>query len=79
MLDFKGYLGHFLLRDKDNPAHLLLVSHWKTRQDADNAKKQYISANLTELNPLLIQERGRTAYDLKEANMIDGIKPSVRI
>ncbi len=79
MLDFKGYIGHFLLRDGDNSAHLLLVSHWATRQDADDAKKEYRSPNLTELEPLLLKERGRTVYNLEEVNMAHGFEPAVHI
>lgn len=65
---FKGYLGHFLLRDQDDPAHLLLVSHWESRKAAEDSKEQYASQNLVDLQPLLARERGRHIYDLKEAN-----------
>ena len=68
MPGFKGYMGHFLLRDQDDPAHLLLVSHWESRQDAEESKKHYASHNLTDLQPLLSRERGRTVYDLKETH-----------
>jgi len=69
MREFKGYIGHFLLRDQDDPGHLLLISHWESRQDADESKRQYASSQkVVELQPHLSRERGRTVYDLKEAN-----------
>ena len=68
MPGFKGYLGHFLLRDEDDPAHLLLISRWESREAADDSKKQYASQNLADLHPLLSRERGRHVYNLKEVN-----------
>ena len=67
---FKGYIGHFLLRDEDDPGHLLLVSQWKTREDADESKRQYADQKLTDLQPLLSRERGRTVYDVQEVNNV---------
>jgi quinol monooxygenase YgiN len=64
-----GYLGHFLLRDQDDPGHLLLVSLWKTRQAADTTREVYAHhPNITALQPLLKRERSRTVYDLNEIN-----------
>jgi heme-degrading monooxygenase HmoA len=69
MLKFKGYIGHFLLRDQDDAGHLLLVSRWESRQDADESKRQYSSnQKVADLQPLLSKERGRTIYDLREMN-----------
>ena len=75
MPGFKGYMGHFLLRDQDDLAHLLLVSHWESRHDAEESKKQYASQHLTDLLPLLNKNRGRNVYDLKETHKKAGFKP----
>lgn len=66
---FKGYLGHFLLQDQNDPGHLLLISNWLSREHADESKKQYISnPKVANLQSLLSRERGRTVYDLREVN-----------
>jgi quinol monooxygenase YgiN len=69
MRKFDGYEGHFLLRDQDDPGHLLLISLWKTREYADKSKEQYANnPKVKALQSLLIKERGRTVYDFQEIN-----------
>ncbi len=41
MQGFAGYLGHQLVRDLDDPGHLLVVSQWTTRQRADEVVVEY--------------------------------------
>src|SRR4029077_21245080 len=69
MRKFDGYEGHILLRDQDDAGHLLLVSLWKTREDADKSRALYVkNPNVRELQPLLKRERGRTVYAFQEMN-----------
>ena len=41
MPGFEGYVGHELIRDLDDPGHLLVVSRWTTRQRADDSIVEY--------------------------------------
>ncbi len=41
MLAFEGYVGHELIRDLDDPGHLLVVSQWSSRQRADEVLVEY--------------------------------------
>ncbi len=41
MVGFDGYLGHELVRDLDDPGHLLVVSRWTSRQRADDSLVEY--------------------------------------
>jgi len=60
MQRFDGYVSHQLLIDQDAPSHLLVVSHWHSRQAADQVKEQYAgSETVRRLRPLLARERGR--------------------
>jgi hypothetical protein len=68
MQSFEGYEGHMLLRDQDDPGHLLLISLWTTRMDADKALKLYPAdnPNVKALQPLLLKQRARAVYDVEE-------------
>jgi quinol monooxygenase YgiN len=41
MTSFEGYLNHELLVDLDDPGHLLVVSQWASRNDADESLRLY--------------------------------------
>jgi quinol monooxygenase YgiN len=41
MTSFEGYLNHELLVDIDDPGHLLVVSQWVSREDADESLRLY--------------------------------------
>lgn len=41
MPGFEGYVGHELIRDLDDPGHLLVLSRWTTRQWADDSLVEY--------------------------------------
>ncbi|HEY3870473.1 MAG TPA: antibiotic biosynthesis monooxygenase [Actinocrinis sp.] len=61
MLGFDGYLSHDLLVDADDPGHLLVVSLWASRQDADDALRRYAShPNAAAANNMAIEPRRRT-------------------
>jgi heme-degrading monooxygenase HmoA len=36
-----GYLSHELLIDADDPGHLLVMSRWNSREQADETLRQY--------------------------------------
>jgi heme-degrading monooxygenase HmoA len=61
MLDFDGYLDHGLLVDADDPGHLLVVSRWASREDADSALESYRDhPNAQAANRLVSEPRRRT-------------------
>ena len=41
MTGFAGYLDHELVADVDDPGHLVVVSRWASRADADEALRRY--------------------------------------
>jgi quinol monooxygenase YgiN len=62
-----GYISYPLLIDEDAANHLLLVSHWQTREAADRSKDEYAgseagSKTVPQLKPLLSRERGRWVF-----------------
>jgi quinol monooxygenase YgiN len=60
MRQFRGYVGHRLLRDLDAPGHLLVVSRWETRDLADATLAAYRGAEpVQRMGPLLAQPRSR--------------------
>ncbi len=60
MLGFEGYLGHELVRDLDDPGHLLVVSRWTTRQCADDSLVEYARhPNARRAEQLVREPRGR--------------------
>jgi hypothetical protein len=67
---YAGYQGHLLLQDQDHPGHLIVVSHWTTREQADRSRDDYIprSSTVQQLQPLLARERTRSVLDAVEAN-----------
>jgi quinol monooxygenase YgiN len=43
MRGFKGYLNHEFLTEIDDPAHVIVVSHWESREAADRVREEYRS------------------------------------
>ncbi|MGE5206090.1 MAG: putative quinol monooxygenase [Chlamydiota bacterium] len=41
MRQFPGYVDHEIVRDLDDPGHLLVISHWSSREAADTVKNRY--------------------------------------
>ncbi len=58
---FRGYVGHRLFADVDQPGHFVVVSDWASRDDADRALREYAEAEtVRQLQPLLTEARVRT-------------------
>ena len=60
MTSFEGYLSHELLVDIDDPGHLLVVSHWVSREHADESLRLYAQhPNARAANDLVAEPRRR--------------------
>lgn len=60
MSGFDGYLSHELIEDLDDPAHLLVVSQWTSRERADAVLHEYAShPNAQRANELVQRPRRR--------------------
>jgi quinol monooxygenase YgiN len=60
MKGYEGYVGHVLLRDLDDPGHLLLVSRWESREHADQVLVEYAGhPNALEADRLVASPRRR--------------------
>ena len=63
MRGFEGYLSHRILIDQDAPAHLLVVSEWRSRENADRTLEQYAGSEpVRQITPLLARPRGRWVF-----------------
>jgi heme-degrading monooxygenase HmoA len=60
MTRFAGYLTHELIQDLDDPGHLLVVSQWTSRRDADEVLREYAPhPNAVRANQLVSRPRVR--------------------
>lgn len=60
MPSYPGYLGHQLVRDLDDPGHLLVVSWWSSRERADQVLRDYAGhPNAVRANQLVDRPRAR--------------------
>jgi quinol monooxygenase YgiN len=60
MPQFGGYLTHELIKDLDDPGHLLVVSQWTSRERADESLRQYANhPNAQRANELVSRSRIR--------------------
>lgn len=67
MTAFEGYLSHFILEDEDACGHLLVVSTWASRDNADKTLKEYAQAEPVRLiTPLLVRPRNRWVFSRVE-------------
>lgn len=41
MRQFPGYVDHEIVRDLDDPGHLLVISHWTSREAVETVKNRY--------------------------------------
>lgn len=57
MLSFPGYEHHEIIQDLDDPGRLLVVSKWRSREDADRVREQYASSPNASLRDALVSER----------------------
>jgi quinol monooxygenase YgiN len=65
MEGFEGYLGHELMVDLDDPGHLLVVSRWASREDADETLRVYGEhPNALAVKRLVAEPRRRTVATL---------------
>jgi heme-degrading monooxygenase HmoA len=55
-----GYLGHEFLQDLDDPGHILVVSRWSSREQADATLRDYAdNPDAKAANRLVSQPRRR--------------------
>jgi len=41
MRQFPGYVDHEIVRDLDDPGHVLVISHWSSREAVETVKNRY--------------------------------------
>ncbi|HKW68342.1 MAG TPA: antibiotic biosynthesis monooxygenase family protein [Terriglobales bacterium] len=41
MRQFPGYVDHEIVRDLDDPGHVLVISHWSSREAVETIKNRY--------------------------------------
>lgn len=60
MPGFDGYVSHELIEDVDDAGHLLVVSEWASREDADDSLRIYAGhPNAQRVNQLVTRPRTR--------------------
>ncbi len=60
MPTFDGYVSHELIEDLDDAGHLLVVSEWASREDADQSLRIYSAhPNVQRVNQLTTRPRTR--------------------
>ena len=60
MRQFPGYVDHEIVRDLDDPGHLLVISHWTSREALETVKNRYGGhPNVLLVNKLASQPRTR--------------------
>lgn len=65
MPGYDGYVGHEIVRDLDEPGHLLVISRWSTREKADAVLADYADhPNAREANRLVDRPRRRVICEL---------------
>ena len=60
MKSFEGYVSHQIFVDEDAPGHVVALSKWQSRKDADGVRGKYKdSETIRRLTPLLARPRER--------------------
>ena len=60
MRSFDGYVSHQILIDQDAPGHIVALTKWRSREDADVVREKYKdSETIRRLTPLLACPRDR--------------------
>src|SRR5919109_2015923 len=60
MTKYAGYLDHEMIVDIDDPGHVLIVSHWTSREAADRVREEYAdNPNAVAANQLALEPRRR--------------------
>jgi heme-degrading monooxygenase HmoA len=68
MPGFDGYLDHQLLVDADDSGHLLVISRWASRENADVSLRQYANhPNARAASRLVSRPRQRTIATVADA------------
>lgn len=61
MTGFAGYIDHEAIVDVGDSGHVVVVSHWSSREAADRALTEYRNhPNAVEANSLALEPRRRT-------------------
>ena len=68
MRSFRGYVTHRILRDQDDPAHLVVISEWTSREAADQVRASYQDhPNAVRADNLVDRPRVRTVAQVVAA------------
>jgi quinol monooxygenase YgiN len=60
MRQFPGYVDHEIVRDLDDPGHVLVISHWSSREAVETVKNRYgHHPNVVLANQLVAEPRRR--------------------
>jgi quinol monooxygenase YgiN len=60
MRQFPGYVDHEIVRDLDDPGHVLVISHWTSREALETVKNRYRGhPNVVLMNQLAAEPRRR--------------------
>ena len=59
MRQFSGYVDHEIVRDLDDPGHVLVISHWSSREAVETVKNRYGHHPNVVLANQLVAEPGR--------------------
>jgi quinol monooxygenase YgiN len=60
MRQFPGYIDHTIVRDLDDPGHVLVISHWTSREALETVKNRYSGhPNVVLANQLAAEPRRR--------------------
>ena|SRR5438477_10242083 len=60
MRQFLGYVDHEIVRDLDDPGHVLVISHWTSREALETVKNRYgHHPNVVLANRLVAEPRRR--------------------
>jgi quinol monooxygenase YgiN len=60
MRQFSGYVDHEIVRDLDDPGHVLVISHWTSREAVETVKNRYAHhPNVVLANQLVAEPRRR--------------------
>jgi quinol monooxygenase YgiN len=60
MRQFPGYLDHEIVRDLEDGGHILVISHWTSREAVETVKNRYAHhPNLVLANHLVAEPRHR--------------------
>ena len=60
MRAYGGYLSHVIVEDVEDPGHIVVVSEWTSREDADRVRDEYAeNPNRVRADELVAEPRRR--------------------